>query len=123
VGHSSLLLETRIDTIPDMSPCASPVLRPGRELSGLKFRRGPFSRQGAIGDICFRYFDAQGEPVKSALMQRVIGIEPSSLKRDRRAARLCWRATNVRLDRFNCDQCCAVPTALHKAVTARYMKG
>jgi len=73
--------------------------------------------------ICFRYFDAQGEPVKSALMQRVIGIEPSSLKRDRRAARLCWRATNVRLDRFNCDQCCAVPTALHKAVTARYMKG
>jgi DNA-binding transcriptional regulator LsrR (DeoR family) len=46
--------------------------------------RGELSRQGAVGDICFRYFDAQGEPVKSSLMQRVIGIEPSSLRRARR---------------------------------------
>ena len=38
-------------------------------------------RLGAVGDICFRFFNAQGEPVKSPLMQRVIGIEPESLKR------------------------------------------
>jgi DNA-binding transcriptional regulator LsrR (DeoR family) len=36
---------------------------------------------GAVGDICFRYFDAAGVPVKSALMQRVIGIEPEALKK------------------------------------------
>lgn len=36
---------------------------------------------GAVGDICFRYFDAQGAAIKSPLMQRVIGIEPASLKK------------------------------------------
>lgn len=43
--------------------------------------RAELSRQGAVGDICFRYFDAQGEPVRSSLMRRVIGIELSSLRR------------------------------------------
>jgi DNA-binding transcriptional regulator LsrR (DeoR family) len=43
--------------------------------------RTGLSRLGAVGDICFRFFDAQGVPIKSPLMQRVIGIEPASLKR------------------------------------------
>ena len=43
--------------------------------------RQELSRIGAVGDICFRFFNAHGEPVKSPLMQRVIGIEPASLKR------------------------------------------
>jgi DNA-binding transcriptional regulator LsrR (DeoR family) len=43
--------------------------------------RAELSRLGAVGDICFRFFDAEGEPVKSPLMQRVIGIEPAALKR------------------------------------------
>ena len=38
------------------------------------------SRQGAVGDICFRFFNEEGESIKSALMQRVIGIEAASLK-------------------------------------------
>jgi len=42
--------------------------------------RSQLTRLGAVGDICFRYFDAQGVPIKSALMQRVIGIEPSMLR-------------------------------------------
>lgn len=42
--------------------------------------RAELSRKGAVGDICFRYFDAQGVAVKSPLMQRVIGIEPATLK-------------------------------------------
>jgi DNA-binding transcriptional regulator LsrR (DeoR family) len=42
--------------------------------------RAELSRLGAVGDICFRYFDAQGLPIKSPLMQRVIGIEPATLK-------------------------------------------
>jgi len=37
-------------------------------------------RLGAVGDICFRYFDPQGVPIKSPLMQRVIGIELSTLR-------------------------------------------
>lgn len=37
------------------------------------------SRHGAVGDICFRYYDAEGAPIKSQLMQRVIGIEPALL--------------------------------------------
>ena len=43
--------------------------------------RDELTRLGAVGDICFRYFDAQGVPIKSSLMQRVIGIEPTALKR------------------------------------------
>jgi DNA-binding transcriptional regulator LsrR (DeoR family) len=42
--------------------------------------RAELTRLGAVGDICFRYFDAQGIPIKSSLMQRVIGIEPATLK-------------------------------------------
>lgn len=42
--------------------------------------RAELTRLGAVGDICFRYFDAQGVPIKSSLMQRVIGIEPTTLK-------------------------------------------
>ena len=29
---------------------------------------------GAVGDVCFRFFDADGKPVKSTLDQRLIGI-------------------------------------------------
>jgi len=42
--------------------------------------RAELSRQGAVGDICFRFFNEEGESIKSALMQRVIGIEAASLK-------------------------------------------
>jgi DNA-binding transcriptional regulator LsrR (DeoR family) len=43
--------------------------------------RAELSAAGAVGDICFRYFDAAGAPIKSPLMQRVIGIEPEALKK------------------------------------------
>ena len=35
--------------------------------------------QGAVGDVCYRFFDALGLPVKSELDERVIGIEPAQL--------------------------------------------
>jgi DNA-binding transcriptional regulator LsrR (DeoR family) len=46
--------------------------------------REELKRTGAVGDICFRFFDKDGQLVKSPLMGRVIGIEPASLKRTRR---------------------------------------
>ena len=46
--------------------------------------RAELSRQGAVGDICLRFFNSEGKPVKSPLMNRVIGIEPASLMRARR---------------------------------------
>ena len=36
---------------------------------------------GAVGDVCFRYFDADGKSVPSKLDQRLIGITPAELKR------------------------------------------
>jgi DNA-binding transcriptional regulator LsrR (DeoR family) len=36
---------------------------------------------GAVGDVCFRYFDADGKPVSSKLDQRLIGITPAELMR------------------------------------------
>jgi DNA-binding transcriptional regulator LsrR (DeoR family) len=46
--------------------------------------RKELKRLGAVGDICFRFFDKDGELVTSPLTDRVIGIEPASLKRIRR---------------------------------------
>lgn len=42
--------------------------------------RAELSRHGAVGDICLRFFDRDGRPVSSPLMNRVIGIELNSLK-------------------------------------------
>lgn len=36
---------------------------------------------GAVGDICFRFFDAAGNPVDSSLDQRVMGISPAQFLR------------------------------------------
>jgi DNA-binding transcriptional regulator LsrR (DeoR family) len=58
--------------------------------------RAELSRLGAVGDICFRFFDAQGEPVKSPLMQRVIGIELASLKRVKRVVGVAGGRRKVR---------------------------
>ncbi|MEO6909304.1 MAG: sugar-binding transcriptional regulator [Edaphobacter sp.] len=37
--------------------------------------------KGAVGSLCLRFFDAKGNPIKSALDKRVIGIELDALKR------------------------------------------
>ena len=39
---------------------------------------------GAVGDICLRFYDRQGRPIKSALNNRVIGIELETLKQVQR---------------------------------------
>ena len=38
---------------------------------------------GAVGDVCFRYFDTNGKAVKSTLDQRLIGITPAKLAKFR----------------------------------------
>jgi DNA-binding transcriptional regulator LsrR (DeoR family) len=39
------------------------------------------TQQGAVGDICLRFFDSQGVPVVTELDQRVIGITLEQLRR------------------------------------------
>ncbi|GAA2017858.1 sugar-binding transcriptional regulator [Terrabacter terrae] len=34
---------------------------------------------GAVGDVCMRYFDAEGKPVKSHLDNRILGIDNAAL--------------------------------------------
>jgi DNA-binding transcriptional regulator LsrR (DeoR family) len=46
--------------------------------------RANLQRMGAVGDICFRYFDADGKAIKSPLMKRVIGIDLPELRSCRR---------------------------------------
>jgi DNA-binding transcriptional regulator LsrR (DeoR family) len=41
-------------------------------------------QNGLVGDIALRFFDAQGQPVKSEIDQRVIGITFNQIKRTRR---------------------------------------
>ena len=50
--------------------------------------RSELQRLGAVGDICFRFFDVDGQPVKSPLMKRVIGIDLVKL-------RVCKRVVGV----------------------------
>jgi DNA-binding transcriptional regulator LsrR (DeoR family) len=40
--------------------------------------------KGAVGDICLRFFDADGKPVSTPLHDRVIGIELEALKSAKR---------------------------------------
>lgn len=46
--------------------------------------RAQLQRLGAVGDICFRFFNADGQPIKSPLMKRVIGIDLVKLRACRR---------------------------------------
>lgn len=41
-------------------------------------------RKGAVGDICFRFYDAEGKPIKSPLVKRVMGIDLVKLRTCRR---------------------------------------
>lgn len=58
--------------------------------------RNELMKQGAVGDVCFRFFDEQGEFIKSPLMQRVIGIEAASLKRVSRVVAVAGGRKKVR---------------------------
>lgn len=40
---------------------------------------------GAVGDICLRFFDAQGQPVMTPLNERVVGISLEQLKKVQRS--------------------------------------
>lgn len=41
--------------------------------------------QGAVGDVCLRYFDADGLPVRTPLDDRVIGMDLDQLRRVKRS--------------------------------------
>lgn len=42
--------------------------------------RAELSKLGAVGDICLRFIDSEGKPIRSALINRVMGIDLPSLK-------------------------------------------
>lgn len=42
-------------------------------------------KQGAVGDVCLRFFDGEGRLLKTSLNDRVIGITPEQLRQARRA--------------------------------------
>ena len=39
---------------------------------------------GAVGDVCLRYFDADGNPIQSVLNDRVIGMDLEQLRKIKR---------------------------------------
>jgi DNA-binding transcriptional regulator LsrR (DeoR family) len=46
-------------------------------------------QNGAVGDICFCFYDANGREVRGALEGRVIGIDLESLRRVQRSVAIC----------------------------------
>jgi len=57
--------------------------------------RAQLQRSGAVGDICFRFYNADGEPIKSPLMKRVIGIDLDTLRACRRVVGVAGGAQKV----------------------------
>ncbi len=60
-----------------------------RELAELR-------KLGAIGDICFRFYDAEGKPVKSPLVKRVIGIDLETLRSCKRVVGVAGGSDKVK---------------------------
>lgn len=60
-----------------------------RELAELR-------KSGAIGDICFRFYDAEGKPVKSPLVKRVIGIDLVTLRSCKRVVGVAGGSEKVK---------------------------
>ena len=46
-------------------------------------------KQGGVGDICLRFYDAKGQPVRTALDDRVIGMTLDGLRRVQRSIAVC----------------------------------
>jgi DNA-binding transcriptional regulator LsrR (DeoR family) len=70
------------------------VLKPSALVasSGNTFSRAELEdlqQSGAVGDICFCFYDANGREVRGALEGRVIGIDLESLRRVQRSVALC----------------------------------
>jgi len=57
--------------------------------------RAELQRLGAVGDICFRYFDGDGQPIRSPLMKRVIGIDLVNLRACKRVVGVAGGAQKV----------------------------
>jgi DNA-binding transcriptional regulator LsrR (DeoR family) len=55
--------------------------------------RNSLRQQGAVGDICFRFFDDSGKIIKSPLNDRVIGIELEALRRTQRVVGIAGGAS------------------------------
>ena len=60
--------------------------------------RAELQRLGAVGDICFRFFNADGQPIKSPLMKRVIGIDLANLRACKRVVGVAGGAPKVQAD-------------------------
>lgn len=42
--------------------------------------RAELSKLGAVGDVCLRFIDSEGKPIRSALINRVMGIDLPALR-------------------------------------------
>ena len=50
---------------------------------------------GAVGDLCLRFFDADGKPVASPFDERVIGVTLDELRRVPRSVGIAGTATKL----------------------------
>lgn len=57
---------------------------------------GELQRHGAVGDICLRFFNEHGEPVRTPLNDRVIGIDLNQLRRVPRVVGVAGGSRKVR---------------------------
>jgi DNA-binding transcriptional regulator LsrR (DeoR family) len=60
-----------------------------------KEERIDLQKKGAVGDICFRYYTADGVPLRSSLMRRIIGIDLPALRTCKRVVGVAGGARKV----------------------------
>jgi DNA-binding transcriptional regulator LsrR (DeoR family) len=79
VGRVAALFRTITDALVGIGSLdPSPLLRRSGNIMG-ETEQEELRSLGAVGDVCFRYFDADGKPIHSRLEQRLIGINYDEL--------------------------------------------
>lgn len=74
-------LDVSLVGIGEITP-SSTLARSGNAFSDEE--RAELEKLGAVGDVCLRFYDTQGQPVESELDSRVVGITPEQLAAARR---------------------------------------
>jgi len=76
--HACEQLSVLLAGIGSLTP--SPLLQASGNAIG-ETEQAELRALGAVGDVCLRFFDAAGEPVRSSLDDRVVGIQAETLRR------------------------------------------
>ncbi len=73
---------------------SSTLVRPGGTYASAH-DLAELEKAGAVGDVCFRFFDAEGQAIRSAFDDRVIGMDLDQLRKIPRRIAVCGGSEKI----------------------------